>query len=372
MKLIRIFATLAFALNFSIAFSQNAFEVKGEGQFRLKGGSVAKSVTLSISNGEIKANGIAFDPAIFCPGNATDARLTPDGFMTVLRDGARIEIGQVFLVKTGTDSKTRIGNPGDTGFGLIAKAKSSESVISKSEIRSTLVPSVGKTAIIKVNAVSEIQTSTVTLDQISEIGGNEEWTAKLRLVSLGVTPPSGMDRIVTVVTIQSALRTAKIPIETIEIVVPPLAKVRRETRILNAEELATLGRNWIEQNMPNAGPVYLFTKPIERRIATGVLTLTVTSPRDTGKTILLTVTGKIGEETQFTQQLVFNKGLTVQAPTVKSGSTVQVRIVSGGISIEVTGQVKSISGENVTIYIPETKATLVGKQATDGTIEVKL
>ena len=374
MKIFRLIICFAISLAFSGAVSQNSFEVQGEGQFRLKQTNVAKTIRLTIANGEIKANGVSFDPSLFCPSTANDPRMSPDGWVSVTNAGVSVEVGQVFLIRPSQtpDGKARIGNPGDAGFGLIVKSRAIESLSLKNEIRSTLPVPSGKTAIIQVNALTEVNSPNINLAQVAELGGAPELVSKLRTVSLGATPVIGSDRILTVITIQSALRTARIPMDKIEIIVPPLAKVRRESRTVSPSEIEKFGRDWIAQNLPEAGAVSLITKPLERKIATGELVVTVSSPRDVGKSIIVTLTCKIGDETQFAQQLVFNKGISATLPTIKSGATVQVRLISGGISIEVTGQVKAVSGDNVTVFIPETKATLVGKLNADGTIEVKL
>lgn len=374
MKLLRILFNIAISLATLSAFSQNAYEVQGEGQFRLKQGSVAKDIKLSVSNGEIKANGISFDPSLFCPATGKDPRISPDGTVSVTDGDKNVEVGQVFLVRPAqtVGEKAKIGNPGEPGFGLIVKSRKTETLPLKSEIRGTLVVPSGKVATIQIRAVTEVNTPNISLAQIADFGGSPEWISKLQSVSIGATPMIGSDRILTAVTIQSALRTARIPMDSIEIVVPSLAKVRRESRTITPLEIEGFGRDWIAQNMPAVGAVSLVNKPAERKVATGELNVSVTTPRDTGKSIILTMTCKIGEEIQFTQQLVFNKGVAAATPNIKSGATVQVRLVSGGISIEVTGQVKAVSGDSITVYIPETKATLVGKLCADGTIEVKL
>lgn len=232
----------------------------------------------------------------------------------------------------------------------------------------------GYVGAITISPITEVSTKTTSLSQVAEIVAAEPMKTRLGGVSLGLTPRVGSDRIVTPISVQSALRAAGIDVATIHIIGPQAAIVRRESRILPAGELTDFAIGWIAANLQDIGAVRQTSPARDIKVATGETRFLVTHSKDTGKSVILTIQISVNGDAQATQQLVFAKG-EAGAPSVrvlKPNETVRVALVSNEVVVEVFGQVKSVNGAKATVFIPETKATLVGEIKADGIVEVRL
>lgn len=232
----------------------------------------------------------------------------------------------------------------------------------------------GYVAAITINPLTEVTTKTVSLAQVAEIVAAEPLKARLGAVSLGLTPRVGNDRIVTPITVQSALRAAGVDVATVYVTGPQTAIVRRESRILPAGELTQFATGWITANMQDVGAVRQTSPGRDLRIASGETGFLVTHSKEIGKSVIITIQISVDGDAQTTQQLVFAKGEVAGSamPNLKPNDTVRVALISNEVVVEVFGQVKAVNGTKATVFIIETKATLVGEIKSDGSVEVRL
>lgn len=374
MKLTLILFVLAFAPSL---FPQAEYSVQGNGFFRLEGvGGIkyTKGGAFFLHDGVIvHESGLPLSPLVRIPLGAA-FEIQRDGFVIV----GKTQISRLVLAVFEepiepaeakpfyATSKPRLGNPGDAGFGIIAKAPTNEPIQSARAETQTGV------ARITLLDSAEVDTPTLSLGQIAEVNAAEPLASQLRALDLGPSPRVGADRLVTKVTIQSVLRSTRFPIDQIEIVADHPAKVRRASQLLAASDLNAFCLGWIATNMPDVGPVHPTSPLADRKVAAGSLTLQVASHKDTGKAIVLVIKASVCEEIQFVQQVVFTRGEKVVTPQVKPGQSVRVHVVSNGVTVEVLGQVKSIAGRQITVFIPDTKANMTGTLKPDGTVEVKV
>ncbi len=247
-------------------------------------------------------------------------------------------------------------------------------VVSGAFSQSAAIPK-GYTAAVVINPLTEVETKAISLAQIAEIAGPESLRLRLAAVSIGVTPRVGSDRVITPITIQSALRSAGIDVATVHVSGPQAARVRRATRVLPPAELSNFATAWIEANLPDAGPIRQTGTARDLTIASGETTFFVTHSSESPKNVIVTIQILVDGDAQSSQQLVFAKGEAegpAALPALKPNQVVRVVLVSGEIAVEVFGQVKGISGTRATVFIPDTKATLTGEVRADGSVEVRL
>lgn len=253
--------------------------------------------------------------------------------------------------------KPKFEIPGVNGCGKILK-------------RNTQVRN-NKTVSIRVKSLTEISGKTISLGEIALVEGQKSLVDKINAVSLGASPEIGNERLITTVTIQNALQSAKIPVESVEIIVPSRAIVRRCARIVSGEEIEQFARGWIQEKFPTLQNLELVQKPSARKVADGELRLRVSYHKETERSLVLSVEASLDGEKQFVQQLVFNK--PNRKPDVKPGAIVNVVLQSNGITVETTGKVKSVNEKGqVTVTIESTKAIVTGTLRHDGVVEVKV
>jgi len=190
---------------------------------------------------------------------------------------------------------------------------------------------------------------------------------------IGPAPAAGSLRVVTPVTIQGVLRAAGFDLRGVWFDGAARCTVKRKSRVVPAAEVEGFAAKWAVENLPNIGKVSPRGLGRDFVAAEGEDDFLVLARRELSDTVVLSVEARVGEERQFSTQVVLEKGKNVaSAPTVRVGQTVRVTIVSNGISVTTSGRVKSVSGSQVTVYIEETRATVVGEIQEDGTVEVRL
>ncbi|MCH8274234.1 MAG: flagella basal body P-ring formation protein FlgA [Armatimonadetes bacterium] len=367
------------------------YEIQGDGYFRLERNDEIVYVqdgAFNVKDGLLlHRTGWPLTPPIRVPKGATDVSIAPDGFVTATIPSGRKTISQIVLAKFSPGSglvkhdgvwlapaKPRLGNPGDAGFGVVALLGEQRRV-DRFQRDTWVAPqaqlsrATGET-LVSVRSLTEVTKSTIRLDDIAGITG--PLASTLKNVDLGPAPRIGADRVVTAVTVQSALRSAGITQKGVRIAVPDRAVVRRASRVVMPAEVEAFAKAWIEANIAEIGPVTLNTRLTERRIVAGDLTMRVTGKRDTGKSLILTIEGTVGGDRQFLKQVVFNK-TAAAALTVKPGQRVRVVIRSNGVVVETFGKVRSVgAGGQVTVSIEDSKAVLSGFLQPDGSVEVKI
>lgn len=322
------------------------YEIQGVGEFRFENaGQIVYSAraSLEIQNGFIvNEKGYRLSPPVRVAGQWS---ITPDG--KIVCEGRTA--GEVVLARL-QDGRRLIGAPAQEGFGKIRRAAAN--------------------ARIRIRPVSEVATDMVTLGQIGEISGIGSDLVVCE------SPKVGEDRLITKLTIASCLRAAKLDPASVSIEVPENSIVRRSTNTIKAQDIESFARNWIAQQLPEAGELSLVTKIVEKEIPSGECVLQVTSHRELASAVILSIEGKAGKKTLFGTQLVFNRGpvgAKLSSAGPKIGQNVRILLLSNGVSVEAVGKIQKIEpGGSVSVVVEETKASLVGILRPDGIVEVKL
>lgn len=390
------------------------YVVEGEGFFRLEGdGEIvyAKEFSPHVKNGKlVNETGLPLTPPVHVPPGARDIRISEYGYVYAVINGKPKTLSQLVLAKFPentsfspegslfkTDARPTLGHPKTEGFGAVIKKEVTKkekpadptSPSAQTDVSNAFVkpitpltdlsapansepkpPAPLSPTHIKVNPLSLVRGKEVRLGAVAEITG--PLSEKLREISLGPTPAIGTSRLITEVTLQSALRSAKLSDLPISWEVPPKAVVRRATRTLTGQEMEGLTREWLKENSYEPTQWRLSSPIPDRVIPDEEFTLNIERKQETQTSLILTLQIKNSEGILFTKQIAFLKA-PPKEPNVKVGDRVRVLVKSGLVVVEAQGVVKSVSKEgDVTVALDETGAILTGKLQADGSVEVKL
>ncbi|MCL6623415.1 MAG: hypothetical protein K6T17_02205 [Fimbriimonadales bacterium] len=385
------------------------YAIEGEGFFRLEGdGEIVytKEFSPDVKNGKlVNETGLPLTPPVHVPPGARVIRISEYGYVYAVINGKPKTLSQLVLAKFPentsfsqmgslfkTDARPTLGHPKTEGFGaVIKKEKPADptSHFAQTDVSNAFVkpltpladssapansepkpPAPLSPTHIKVKPLSVVRGKEVRLGAIAEITG--PLTDKLSEISLGPTPALGTSRLITEVTLQSALRSAKLSDLPISWEVPPKAVVRRATRTLTGQEMEGFAREWLKENSYEPSQWRLSSPIPDRVIPDEEFTLNIERKQETQTSLILTLQIKNSEGILFTKQIAFLKA-PLKEPTIKVGDRVRVLVKSGLVVVEAQGVVKSLSKEgDVTVVLDETGAILIGKLQADGSVEVKL
>ncbi len=359
--------------------------VDGNGAFRLEDKDrvvYVREGNFTVREGLIvHASGLPLTPPIRLQGCDVDSvRFNPDGTVLARKAGTYQAIGRLVLADLSGVSVTeqgevliasgspRIGAPGSNGFGRIQTAapqKEVETQTSKQEgfeYGFVLYPEI------------EVNGPEIRLKDVARIVAEPARAAALGNLLIGPAPAIASVRAVTPVTIQGVLRAAGFDLSAVWFDGAARCEVRRKSRVVTAAEIQQFGVSWAKQTLANSD--WTPTSPTRDFIAAdGELEFRVLGTRELSDTVVLSVEARVGGERQFSTQVILKKSSTPSGPAlpeIKVNQTVRVTIVSNGVSVTTTGRVRGVSGNQITVYVEETKATLVGTLQPDGTVEVQL
>lgn len=382
------------------------YVVEGDGFFRLeRDGEIvyAKEFSPRVKGGKlVNETGLPLSPPVHVPPRAQEIQISEYGYVYANINGNPKTLSQLVLAKfpentpflqEGTlikiKAKPTLGHPKADGFGAVIKKGKPTPYITpplqtdidtatvktntKHSAIQTSPPSLNPSlpyTYIKVKPFSTVRGNEIRLGAVAEIQG--PLSEKLQEISLGPTPAIGTSRLITEVTLQSALRSAKLSDLPISWEVPPKASVRRATRTLAGKEIEEFARKWLQENSYEPSEWRLSSPITDRVIPDEEFTVSVERKQETETSLILTLQFKNSEEVFLTKQVALLKS-SPRAPSLKIGDRVRVLVQSGLVTVETHGTVKFV-GKNgeVTVEIDETKAIFSGKLQPNGTVEVKL
>ena len=346
-----------------------AYGIDGPGYFRFERGDqiiYSRNGSFKVEKGLlVNGSGLSISPPVHVPGGTTDLRIAPNGFVIAQTLNGIKTVSRILLA-TFSEGALRLGHPGESGFGLIAE--SSTGTNAQKPVNTLPIT-------IRIRELTVISGHIFTVGEVAAVEGPVALATRIKGIEIGPTPKAGSDRLITAVTIQSALRSAGIDLTRISITASARNLVRRATRVMPPSEITAFAQDWIRIYYPGFGAVTPVTQPRSRTIADGELEFRVTSHRDTGASIVISIEATVSGERQFLTQIVLNKGAGGGGGVlVKANQIVRVKLISNGVVVEAEGRTRSkaSAGESVTVYIAETKATLVGILTADGIVEVRL
>lgn len=357
--------------------------IEGEGYFRLEIDDrvvYVREGNFMVRDGLlVHESGHPLTPPIRVPqGAESSLTFMPDGKVIAGRRGKEATLGALVIARfdapvakspdglVRTSQRPRIGQPGQQGFGVV---RSSSADVSKP-------PSPGESDLaygFVLKEEVEIASAEIRLGDVARVVADEPQADALSRMVIGPAPAAGALRVVTPVTVQGVLRAAGFDLRGVWFDGAVRCTVKRKSRIVPSAEVEGFAVKWALENLPTIGELSPRGLGRDFVAAEGEVEYVVLASRQLSDTVVLSIEARVGEERQFSAQVVLVKGKTVaSAPAVRVGQTVRVTIVSNGVSVTTSGRIKTVSGSQVTVYIEETRATVIGEVQQDGTVEVRL
>lgn len=199
---------------------------------------------------------------------------------------------------------------------------------------------------------------------------------RLRQLELGASPLPGQVRLFTRAQLITRLRQHNIEPRTLHIEMPDAVRIRRIAQALDLTQLERYAREQLVQAAGEAAREWtLENPPAPTAIPEGAVEFQlVGAPRVAHGSALLEVVVLVEGQPRARYLLRFRMPNKPRQLTVRSGDTVQVRVVCDGVVLEVRGVARASGAldETVPVYIPDTQKTLRAQVIDTGLVEVRL
>lgn len=354
--------------------------IVGDGYLQLEtanGNAYAKKGSFAVRNGLLThESGFPLTPKVVVPSNASSIDVTDRGVITAILGGSKQQIAQISLARFPKDAQPvpakgvlifletpTVGQPAANGFGIINKAPNQ------------ITPLVGNAQIV-VKERTDVIGSQITVGDIAEVSASEPLRSQIAAALVGPSPALETPRVITVATIQSALRNARVPLEKIDISVAPRSVVFRAGQDLSGAQVTQALAAWLEAQRPELPNKQPITPIADRRIPTGDVNYSFKIISETERSIVIGVEARVLEERIFGLQAVINKTAAAQTavPTnAKIGQPVQILLISGGITVETIGKISWVGPDGrVKVTVEPNRTEMIGTIRADGIVEVKI
>ncbi len=358
-----------------------SLRVEGEGYLRVsKANRVAfvKQRRFEWSSGRLVSDdGAALMPSIFVPNQARSVDVRPDG--TVLADGAacgRILIARFSGPAPSLSSDGFFRSPERPALveaggasGLALRMDSFDAPVQAEAPQPTQLAS--GTAVIAVRTQSQVDHSPFTLGDIADIRASDALARQLAGITIGDTPPIGVNRVLDEVRVNAKLRMAGVNLAKLRVTIPTGAVVVRRAQNVTADQLLEAARASIREKFGDAGELVPSAPGEPMLTPIGAIAITATSVTENGRFYRATVDVYVDGRKFNSRSLVLERR-GVPMP-LKVGANVEVRVVSSGIVVKMKGRVTRAGRAGEPVEVTTSDGTkLTGQPLSEGVIEVKL
>lgn len=365
--------------------------VDGDGYLRLiRDGRVvfSKTGTLAVVGGRLGFGNATFLPSINYAGDVRALRIDLDG---TIRNGESV-IGQLVLGVFTTSpqftdgyfvspDRPRLVNPGEGTYGVIRMDGVTAPAPRKpsSTVKPVETPSPTPSAIpeppsggitIVLRPLSETGSGVITLGEIAEFRGLKSMIESARAVSLGDTPPIGVDRKITMARLRTALLGAGIPSKAVRLVMDETIVVRRTGQVATAEEFIAAAIAEIETRFGKYGTLTSRQSVAELRVPLGEKRLVVEQIGETNGAYRAVVAAYVGSQVINRRTLLLERTGVPSMPRL--GETVSIRVVANNIFLETRGRVTRVGRPGEPLEVTTTDGIrLTGTVIGPGLVEVR-
>lgn len=199
---------------------------------------------------------------------------------------------------------------------------------------------------------------------------------RLRQVELGASPLPGQTRLFTRAQLLTRLRQHQFEIHRLQIQMPDTVRIRRTAQTLDPTQLEAYAREQLVQLVGEGARDWtLENPPAPAAIPEGAVEFRLEgAPRVANSSALLEVVAVVEGQPRARYLLRFRAPNKPRQLTVRTGETVQVRVVCDGVVLEVRGIARASGAldETIPVYIPDTQKTLRAQVVNPGIVEVRL
>ncbi len=272
------------------------------------------------------------------------------------------------------DTPVRAGSPRDTDI----PARASTSTFAPTRLSARRGGS-EKTvqATIRIPAQATVNAPRFRLGDIATI--ETEGAAlreQLSQIELGASPLAGQTRAFTKQQLLMRLRQHKIELSTVQIEMPDTVRLSRAAQTLDTTQLEQFAREQLKAAVGDSASEWtLESPPSSASIPSGAVEFRLEgAPRVASGSATMEITALVDGQPRAKYLLRFKAPQKARQIAVRSGEQVQVRVLSGGVVLEVRGVARATGAidEMIPVYIPDTQKTLRAQIVESGVVEVRL
>jgi hypothetical protein len=214
------------------------------------------------------------------------------------------------------------------------------------------------------------------LGDIATVEGDETLCQTLLRIELGASPLAGQSRLFTRQQLITRLRLHGVDLSTIQLEMPHTVRITRGAQSLDTTQLEQFAREQLKAVVGEAAREWtLENPPAPASIPSGAVSFRLEGePRVASQSATLEVVALVENQPRARYLLRFKAPAKPRQVAVRSGESVQVRVVADGVVLEVKGVARATGAldETIPVYIPETQKTLRAQIVDTGVLEVRL
>ena len=214
------------------------------------------------------------------------------------------------------------------------------------------------------------------LGDIALVEGDETLCQTLRQIELGASPLAGQSRLFTRQQLITRLRQHGIDLSATQLEMPHTVRITRGAQSLDTTQLEQFAREQLRAVLGEAASEWtLENPPAPPSIPSGAVSFRLEGePRVASQSATLEVVALVENQPRARYLLRFKAPAKARQIAVRSGESVQVRVVADGVVLEVKGVARATGAldETIPVYIPETQKTLRAQIVDTGILEVRL
>ncbi|MFN4033741.1 MAG: flagella basal body P-ring formation protein FlgA [Fimbriimonadales bacterium] len=232
-------------------------------------------------------------------------------------------------------------------------------------------------ATIRIPAAATVNAPRFRLGDIATIEAQDPaLQAQLQQIELGASPLAGQTRLFTKQQLMMRLRQHKIDLSAVKIEMPDAVRLTRAAQTLDTTQLEQFAREQLKAVVgDSAGEWTLENPPTPASIPNGAVEFRLEgAPRTAQNSATIEITALVEGQPRAKYLLRFKAPQKTRQIAVRSGEGVQVRVVSGGVVLEVRGVARATGApeELIPVYIPDTQKTIRALIVESGIVEVRL
>jgi hypothetical protein len=231
-------------------------------------------------------------------------------------------------------------------------------------------------ATVRIPESATVSTARFRLGDIAVVEGDEALRQTLLQIELGASPLAGQSRLFTRQQLLTRLRQHGIDPNAIQLEMPNAVRITRGAQSLDTTQLEQFAREQLRAVLGEAASEWtLENPPAPTSIPSGVVSFQLEgAPRVASQSATLEVVALVENQPRARYLLRFKAPAKPRQIAVRSGESVQVRVIADGVVLEVKGIARATGAldETIPVYIPETQKTLRAQIVDAGILEVRL
>lgn len=231
-------------------------------------------------------------------------------------------------------------------------------------------------ATVHISEQVAVQGARFRLGDIAVVQGDETLCQTLLQIELGASPLAGQSRLFTRQQLLTRLRQHGVDPSAVQLEMPPSVRITRTAQSLETSQLEQFARERLRAILgERASEWTLENPPAPATLPSGAVTFQLGSePRVGSKSAILEVVALVENQPRARYLLRFKAPVQARQIAIRSGESVQVRIIADGVTLEVKGVARATGAleETIPVYISETQKTLRAQVVDTGVVEVRL